>query len=74
MLVSQTESNPIFGKTLIGRIQSGSIGVGDRVHSISNKQKLVDQGRIIKVLKRYGMQNIELQRAYAGDIVSIAGM
>ena len=38
MLISQTESNPIFGKTLIGRIYSGSIGVGDRLHSVTTSE------------------------------------
>lgn len=74
MLVSQTESNPIFGKTLIGRVHAGSIGVGDKVCAMEAGPKQVDSGRILKVLKRYGTQNIELQRAYAGDIVSIAGL
>jgi predicted membrane GTPase involved in stress response len=34
MLVSQTESNKYFGKMLIGRIQSGKMKVGDKVHAV----------------------------------------
>ena len=32
-----------------------------------------ENAKIIRVVKKYGMNEIELKRAYAGDIVSIAG-
>ena len=73
MLVSQTESNKYFGKMLIGRILSGKIGVGDKVHAVDALGVPVEQAKIIKIIKKFGMNQVELDHAYAGDIVSIAG-
>ena len=35
---------------------------------------MVDGGKILKIIKRFGMNHIELNQAFAGDIVSIAGI
>jgi len=35
--------------------------------------KFIEQGKVSKIIKRYGMEQIEIPRACAGDIVSIAG-
>ena len=74
MLINQTESNQYFGKMLIGRIQSGSISIGDKVQAISQSGEIEDQGKIQKIVKRFGMNEIDLKTAYAGDIVSISGI
>lgn len=55
MLISQTESNRYFGKMLIGRIQSGKIAIGDRVHAVDSEGKSVEQAKIIKIIKKFGM-------------------
>jgi GTP-binding protein len=73
MLVSQTESNQFFGKMLIGRIHSGKINVGDRIQSLDQKGTFIEVNKIYKIIRRYGVHQIELQTAVAGDIVSIAG-
>lgn len=73
MLVSQTESNKYFGKMLIGRIFSGKIAVGDKVQAVDSTKNVVETAKIIKIIKKFGMNQIELDNAYAGDIVSVAG-
>jgi len=73
MLVSQTESNQFFGKMLIGRINSGRLNVGDRIHAIDQKGNQVEINKVYKIIRRFGVHQIELQTAVAGDIVSIAG-
>lgn len=73
ILVSQIESNQFFGKMLIGRINSGIIKVGQKVCAINQEGKEVDEGKVFKLIKRYGTQQIEMLEAGAGDIVSIAG-
>lgn len=73
MLVSQTESNNFFGKMLIGRIYSGRINVGDRIVAFDQKGNRVEGNKIYKIIRRFGVHQIELQTAVAGDIVSIAG-
>lgn len=73
MLVSQSESHPYFGKLLIGKILQGEVKVNDRLNAIDGFGKLVENCKVFKILRRYGMQQIEMARAVAGDIVQIAG-
>lgn len=73
MLVSQTESNKYFGKMLIGRVFSGKITVGDKLNAVDAAGKGIEQAKIIKIIKKFGMNQVELDHAFAGDIVSIAG-
>ena len=73
MLITQTESNPYYGRQLIGRIQSGQISVGDKLTSINQDGTLHENGKIMRIVKKLGMNEFELEKAFAGDIVSIAG-
>lgn len=58
---------------LIGRIQSGKLKLGDKLHAVDAAGVSVEQGKIIKIIKKFGMAQVELDHAFAGDIVSIAG-
>jgi GTP-binding protein len=73
MLVSQTESNQFFGKMLIGRIHSGRVNVGDKIHAVDQTGSKIEVNKVYKIIRRFGVHQIELQTAVAGDIVSIAG-
>lgn len=73
MLISQIESNSFFGKMLIGRIDSGFVEVGQKVNAIDQEGNLVESAKIYKIIKRVGMNLIHLNKAYAGDIVQLAG-
>ncbi len=35
---------------------------------------MVEQAKIIKIIKKFGMAQVELDQAFAGDIVSVAGI
>ena len=58
MLVSQTESNNYFGKMLIGRINSGSVKVGDKVAAIDSTGEIKEVNKIFKIIRRYGMSQV----------------
>ncbi len=73
MLVTQIESDHYFGKCLIGRITSGSIKAGDQVKALDEEGKEIENVRVLKVLRRRGMNRFVVDQAFAGDIVSIAG-
>lgn len=73
MLINQTESNKYFGKMLIGRIQQGRLNVGDKLQTVGQDGEIVEQSKILKITKKFGVHELDLQTAYAGDIVSIAG-
>lgn len=74
MLVTQTESNQYYGKMLIGRIASGSINVGDKINAILQDGEVDSQAKVMRIQKRFGMIDVDLKKAYAGDIVSVAGI
>ena len=74
MLVTQTESNQFFGRLLIGKIQKGSVKVGDKVQAINQEGKFIQINQIIKIFKKFGVNEAEIDEAYAGDIVSVAGL
>ena len=44
------------------------------MQAISQSGEIEDQGKIQKIVKRFGMNEIDLKTAYAGDIVSISGI
>lgn len=73
MLVSQIESDTHFGKCLIGRIKSGTVKVGDSIKALDEKGGVIETSRVLKILRRRGMNRFTLDQAIAGDIVSIAG-
>lgn len=65
--------NDYVGRMGIGKIYQGTMRVGDTVSCI-RIDKSVIQFRIQKILQSLGMEKNEVDEAYAGDIVSIAGL
>lgn len=74
MLVTQIESNPFFGKCLVGLVSSGSIKVNDWVKVLDEDGKQVEKARVLKLLSRQGTEQLPIDEARAGDIISIAGL
>jgi len=74
LLASILEANPYLGRLLTGRIQSGAVRPNMNVKALSPDGKLVEQGRITKVLAFRGLERISVEEAEAGDIVALAGL
>ncbi|PZA11030.1 translational GTPase TypA [Rhodopseudomonas palustris] len=68
------EANPYLGRIITGRIASGSVKPNQAVKVLSREGKLVEQGRISKILAFRGLERVPLDIAEAGDIVAIAGL
>jgi GTP-binding protein len=68
------EANPYLGRVVTGRITSGTIVPNQMVKVLDHDGRLVDQGRVSKVLAFRGLERVGLDSASAGDIVSIAGL
>jgi GTP-binding protein len=68
------EANPYLGRIVTGRISSGSIKANQAVKVIDRHGKLVEQGRVSKVLAFRGLERVPIDEGNAGDIVSIAGL
>jgi GTP-binding protein len=68
------EANPYLGRIVTGRITSGTIAPNQPVKVLDHNGKLVEQGRVSKVLAFRGLERVGLDEATAGDIVSLAGL
>ena len=74
MLGTIIESNPYLGRIITGRITSGSVKPNQAVKVLDRDGKLVESGRITKVLAFRGLERVPLDEAEAGDIVALAGL
>ncbi|MDE1149414.1 MAG: translational GTPase TypA [Azospirillaceae bacterium] len=74
MLATTLEANPYLGRLLTGRIQTGTARANMAIKSLSADGKLIEQGRISKLLAFRGLERVGVEEAQAGDIVAIAGL
>jgi GTP-binding protein len=74
MLATILEANPYLGRILTGRISSGSVKPNQNVKVLSRDGKVLEQGRITKVLAFRGLEQQPVEEGSAGDIVAIAGL
>ena len=68
------EPNPYLGRIITGRVFSGSIKPNQQVKVLGHDGKLVESGRVTKVLAFRGLERTPVDEASAGDIVAIAGL
>ena len=74
MLGTILEANPYLGRLVTGRITSGSIKPNQMAKVLDRHGKLIETGRISKVLAFRGLERRPIEEAVAGDIVAIAGL
>ena len=74
MLTVQIENDPYVGILYLGRIQSGSLRIGDNLIAIDADGNKVGDGKVKKIYGRIGLDRVETDSAAAGEIVSIAGI
>jgi len=68
------EPNPYLGRIITGRVFSGSVKPNQNVKVLSHDGKLIESGRVTKVLAFRGLERTPVDEAGAGDIVAIAGL
>src|SRR5690606_17018583 len=74
VLVTTLESNPYLGRLLTGRIASGTARPNMPIKALARDGRVIEQGRITKLLAFRGLERTPIEEAVAGDIVAIAGM
>jgi GTP-binding protein len=72
LLVTNIAYNKFIGRIATGKIFNGRVKSGETVAWI-DKDGSVKNGRITKLLGYQGLQQVEIEEALAGDIVTIAG-
>jgi len=75
MLISTIDHSPYLGRLGIGRIERGTVHVGDPVMllPLDGAQK-GEQSRVTKLFTYEGLDRIEVIEASAGEIVALAGL
>jgi GTP-binding protein len=74
MLGTLIEANPYLGRLITGRIFSGSVRANQAVKVLDRQGKLVESGRVSKILAFRGIERVPIDEAEAGDIVAVAGL
>lgn len=72
LLVTNIAYNKFIGRVATGKIFNGQVKSGETVAWI-DKDGAIKNGRITKLLGYQGLQQVEIDEASAGDIVTIAG-
>ncbi len=73
MLVAALDSDSYQGKYAIGRISRGSIGPGTTI-TLMKKDGSEETASVDKVYVSQGLNRLEVDKARAGDIVSLTGV
>lgn len=73
MLATTLEADPYVGRILTGKIESGTVRVGQTVKAINMAGELIETAKITKIIEHAGIQKISRDAASAGDIVVLAG-
>ncbi|NRA87163.1 MAG: translational GTPase TypA [Rhizobiales bacterium] len=74
MLVTAIEANPFLGRILTGRIETGTVRTNQNIHAMSADGKVIEKGRVSKILAYRGLERVPLDEAHAGDIIAISGL
>jgi GTP-binding protein len=75
MLISTIDHSPYLGRLGIGRIERGTINVGDAVALLPlDATQKAEQSRVTKLFAYEGLDRIEVPQASAGEIVALAGL
>ncbi len=73
MLATTLEADPYVGRILTGKIESGTVKVGQSVKAINMKGEFVENAKITKIIEHQGINKVSRDTASAGDIVVVAG-
>ncbi len=74
MLATTLGGDAFLGRLLTGRVESGVAKAGDNIKAMSREGELIENFRVTKVLAYRGLDQVAIDQAEAGDIVSVAGM
>ncbi|KAA9026016.1 translational GTPase TypA [Niallia endozanthoxylica] len=71
--VALLDYNDFVGRIGIGRVFRGTIKVGQSV-ALMKLDGTVKQFRVTKLMGFFGLKRLEIEEAYAGDLIAVSGM
>ncbi|MEM9737623.1 MAG: translational GTPase TypA [Bacteroidota bacterium] len=74
MIVTMLDAAPYLGRILTGRVQSGIARVNMPIKAIDLEGRVVESGKLTKLLSYQGLDRKPVDQVVAGDIVAIAGL
>src|SRR5690348_5387611 len=75
MLISTIDHSPYLGRLGIGRIERGTVHVGDSVALLPlDTNQATERARVTKLYGFEGLERTEVGEASAGEIVALAGL
>ena len=75
MLTSTIDYSPYLGRLAIGRIERGTIRVGDSILLIPlEPTRQPERSRVTKLYGYEGLERVEIESASAGEVVALAGL
>ncbi|NIZ12240.1 translational GTPase TypA [Phaeobacter sp. HF9A] len=74
MLATTLGADPFMGRILTGRVESGTLKVGESIKALSRDGALIENFRATKIMAFRGLAQQPIDLAEAGDIVTVAGM
>ncbi|MEX0608515.1 MAG: translational GTPase TypA [Balneolaceae bacterium] len=73
MLVSSIDWNDYVGRIAVGRIEQGSIKIGQHVALMDGTGKVKEKAKATKLFTFDGLERVPVEEAFAGDIIALAG-
>ncbi len=73
ILITTINADSFKGRIATGRIYNGTIKTGQDVMHI-NREGQMKKCRVMALMTFFGLERIEVQEAFAGDVVAIAGI
>ena len=74
MIVTTREYDSYLGRILTGRIETGTAKINMPIKVMDRNGKVVESGRITKMLTFKGLERLPVDKAEAGDIIALAGL
>ena len=72
--VNTIQTDNHLGRIVTGKIETGKVSIGDRIKVISREGKpLHGESKVSKLFYLEGLKRVDVEHAYAGEIVSMAG-
>ncbi|MFL1780888.1 Translational GTPase TypA [Candidatus Hepatincolaceae symbiont of Richtersius coronifer] len=73
LVTTMLENDSYVGRMMTGKIQSGSVKVGDNLKALDIYNNVIEKSKVTKLMIYEGLSKKVVEEAFCGDIVCIAG-